>query len=40
MMGDNRAASCDSRVWGPVGRGNLIGEVFAVYWPPQRIGFR
>ena len=40
MMGDNRAASCDSRVWGPVARGNLIGEVFAVYWPPQRIGFR
>lgn len=40
MMGDNRAQSCDSRVWGPVPRGNLIGEVFAVYWPPQRIGFR
>ena len=40
MMGDNRAASCDSRVWGPVPRENLIGEVFAVYWPPQRIDFR
>jgi signal peptidase I len=40
MMGDNRAQSCDSRVWGPVPRENLIGEVFAVYWPPQRIGFR
>jgi signal peptidase I len=40
MMGDNRAQSCDSRVWGPVPRANLIGEVFAVYWPPQRIGFR
>ena len=25
---------------GPVPRENLIGEVFAVYWPPQRIGFR
>ncbi len=40
MMGDNRAQSCDSRVWGAVPRDNLIGEVFAVYWPPQRIGFR
>jgi signal peptidase I len=40
MMGDNRSQSCDSREWGPVPRGNLIGEVFAVYWPPNRIGFR
>ena len=40
MMGDNRKESCDSREWGPVPRGNLIGPVFAVYWPPQRIGFR
>ena len=40
MMGDNRASSCDSRKWGSVPRKNLIGPVFAVYWPPQRIGFR
>jgi signal peptidase I len=40
MMGDNRASSCDSRSWGAVPRENLIGPVFAVYWPPQRIGFR
>ena len=40
MMGDNRAQSCDSREWGAVPRDNLIGPIFAVYWPPQRIGFR
>jgi signal peptidase I len=40
MMGDNRSQSCDSREWGPVPRKNLIGEVFAVYWPPNRLGFR
>jgi signal peptidase I len=40
MMGDNRASSCDSRDWGSVPRENLVGPVFAVYWPPQRIGFR
>jgi signal peptidase I len=40
FMGDNRASSCDSRSWGSVPRSNLIGEVFFVYWPPNRIGFR
>jgi signal peptidase I len=38
FMGDNRAASCDSRRWGSVPRGNLIGTVFLRYWPPNRIG--
>jgi signal peptidase I len=40
FMGDNRSQSCDSRVWGAVPRKNLIGEVFFVYWPLTRIGFR
>jgi signal peptidase I len=40
MVGDNRGQSCDSRVWGAVPRDNLIGPVFATYWPPDRIGFR
>jgi signal peptidase I len=37
MAGDNRRNSCDSRVWGPVARKNLIGPVFAIYWPVTRI---
>jgi signal peptidase I len=40
MLGDNRPHSCDSRSWGPVPRKNLIGKVFAVYWPPGRISLR
>ena len=37
VLGDNRASSCDSRVWGALPKGNLIGKVFAVYWPPRRV---
>jgi signal peptidase I len=39
MMGDNRGASDDSRFWGPVPEEWIIGEAFATYWPPDRIGF-
>jgi signal peptidase I len=39
MMGDNRDMSDDSRFWGPVPRSWIVGEAFATYWPPDRIGF-
>lgn len=38
MMGDNRPDSEDSRFWGPVPRGWIIGKAFLTYWPPDRIG--
>jgi signal peptidase I len=38
MMGDNRGNSDDSRYWGPIPRSSIIGEAFATYWPPDRIG--
>jgi signal peptidase I len=38
LMGDNRGRSTDSRFWGPVPVSWVIGEAFATYWPPQRVG--
>jgi signal peptidase I len=38
MMGDNRGSSDDSRFWGPVPKKWIIGQAFATYWPPKRIG--
>ncbi len=40
MMGDDRSLSCDSRDWGTVPRGDLIGPVVATYWPPTRLSVR
>jgi signal peptidase I len=38
MMGDNRGSSDDSRFWGPVPEDWIIGQAFATYWPPKKIG--
>jgi signal peptidase I len=40
LEGDNRAASCDSRIWGTVARSAIIGKVRATYWPPNRVTVR
>lgn len=38
LLGDNRAASRDSRAFGPVARRLLSGLVWYRYWPPPRRG--
>jgi signal peptidase I len=38
VMGDNRNHSSDSRVFGPVKRDLIVGEVLVRYWPPQDWG--
>jgi signal peptidase I len=37
VMGDNRADSADSRVFGPVPEKNIVGEAFLRVWPPSRL---
>jgi signal peptidase I len=40
LLGDNRAASCDSRVWGLVPRRNVIGRVTEIKRGSKRIHIR
>jgi signal peptidase I len=38
VMGDHRAASADSRAFGPIGRDAVIGRAWLRYWPISTIG--
>jgi len=38
VLGDNRNASLDSHLWGPLPEGDLIGTAVWRYWPLTRFG--
>jgi len=39
VMGDNRSASSDSRVFGPIDRSLVVGRTIVRVWPPASAGF-
>lgn len=39
VMGDNRGDSSDSRVFGPISEGTIIGRAVWRIWPPARASF-
>ncbi|HTR41172.1 MAG TPA: signal peptidase I [Pseudomonadales bacterium] len=38
VLGDNSTNSADSRFFGSIPRGNIIGRIVFCYWPPERTG--
>jgi signal peptidase I len=38
VMGDNRGSSHDSRAFGPIPEGDIVGRAFVRVWPPSRWG--
>ena len=40
LLGDNRSAAIDSRMFGPVLENAIFARVFAVFWPVRNVSFR
>jgi signal peptidase I len=38
VLGDHRASSNDSRVWGTVPRNLIFGKAVFAYWPVDKMG--